>query len=154
MSSHIKYLWYVLRHKWFVFQECMKLGVPLWGAIIHDWQKFTLVEWKPYVLTFYGPWEYENRPNWLVKEFDEAWLHHQKHGPHHWQYWIIENNDGRRIPQEIPDRYRKEMLADWRGAARAITGTDEIKGWYFKNRNEIILHPNTRDWLEAQLKQS
>ena len=155
MNVHIKYLQYILRHKWFVFQECIKLGVPLWGAIVHDWQKFTFIEWKPYALTFYGPWEYENRPDWLVKRFEEAWLHHQKYGPHHWQYWVIENNDGSRIPREIPDRYRREMLADWRGATRAITGTtDGTKEWYFKNRNDIILHPNTRNWLEAQFKQS
>ena len=74
LKAHVQYLWYVIRHKWFVFVECLKIGVPLWGALIHDWQKFTPAEWKPYVLSFWGPWSYEERPTWLVESFDKAWL--------------------------------------------------------------------------------
>lgn len=124
LRSHIRYLWYIIRHKWFVFVECLKIGVPMWGAIIHDWQKFTLTEWSPYVQSFYGPWKYEERPQWLIEAFDRAWLHHQHHGPHHWQYWILREDSGALKLIEMPDRYRREMLADWRGAGRAITGKD------------------------------
>ncbi len=88
MKSHLKYLQYVLKHKWYVLLECVKLGVPLWGALVHDWQKFTPAEWGPYVKSFYGPHKYEDRPPELVKAFDRSWLHHQHKGPHHWQYWL------------------------------------------------------------------
>lgn len=32
MKPHLQYLWYVLRHKWFVFVECCSLGIPLQGG--------------------------------------------------------------------------------------------------------------------------
>ncbi len=146
MNKHIKYLWYVIRHKWFVFVECVKLGVPLWAAIIHDWQKFTPVEWRPYVLSFYGPWKYKDRPEWLVEEFNRAWLHHIHYGPHHWQYWVLDNK-----PLKIPDRYRREMLADLRGTGRVKVGYDDTLEYYTKNRDKIKLHPQTREWMEHKL---
>lgn len=34
MKTHLRYLWYVLRHKWFVFVECVRLGIP-YGT--HHW---------------------------------------------------------------------------------------------------------------------
>jgi hypothetical protein len=52
----------------------------------------------------------------------------------------------------MPDRYRREMLADWRGAGRAITGQDNTRAWYLKNRENIWLHPTTRTWVEHQLE--
>lgn len=151
MRSHTRYFWYVVRHKWFVFIECLKIGVPLWGAIIHDWQKFTPAEWSPYVLSFYGPWKYKERPDWLIDAFDRAWLHHQHCGPHHWQHWVLREDSGNLKLLEMPDRYRKEMLADWRGAGLAITGKDNTLGWYMKEREKIQLHPRSRKWIEHEL---
>jgi hypothetical protein len=52
----------------------------------------------------------------------------------------------------MPMKYAKEMLCDWRGAGRAINGKDETREWYLKNKERIILHPNTRKWIEEQLK--
>jgi hypothetical protein len=151
MKNHFKYLKYVLLHKWYVFLYGIKLGVPLWGLIIHDWQKFTPVEWYPYVMSFYGPWKYNERPDWLVDDFDLAWLHHQHYGPHHWQYWVLREDSGALKLLEMPDRYRREMLADWRGAGMAINGRDETKEFYLKNRGKIQLHLKTRLWVESEL---
>lgn len=47
----------------------------------------------------------------------------------------------------------KEMLADWRGANKAQGGdgkADSLK-WYEKNRTKMVLHPDTRIWIEEQL---
>jgi hypothetical protein len=151
MKKHLQYLWYVTRHKWFVFIECLKLGVPIHLAILHDWQKFTPTEWSPYALSFYGPWGYKDRPQWLKDDFDKAWLHHQHRGPHHWQYWILRNDDGNIVALEMPNRYRLEMLADWRGAGRAINGKDDTVSWYLKNRDRMYLHYNTQNLIEQSL---
>ena len=148
----MKYFWYVIRHKWYVFLAGLKLRVPLWALIIHDWQKFTPAEFKPYRLSFYGPWKYKQRPQWLVDQFDYAWLHHQHYGPHHWQYFILRQDEEEDKILEMPDRYRREMLADWIGAGRAITGKIEVVEWYAKNKRKIQLHPNTRAWIEEELK--
>jgi hypothetical protein len=45
MQPHLRYLAYVLRHKWHVLIACRGLHVPLWQAIIHDWTKFLPCEW-------------------------------------------------------------------------------------------------------------
>lgn len=151
MNKHLKYLSYVIRHKWFVFQQGRHLGVPLWQLITHDWQKFTPEEWTPYVLSFYGAWKYKERPEWLVAAFNSAWLHHQHYGPHHWQHWVLREDSGNTIALEMPEKFVREMVADWAGAGRAITGKIEIGTWYSNNREKMVLHPNTRQLVEIYL---
>jgi hypothetical protein len=106
MKAHWKYLKYVLRHKWFVFLECLKLGVPLWIAITHDWDKFMPDEWFAFVNHFYG--EKIRDGNWSVTDLktgqsipkmidppdvQEAWdqalnLHYNRNR-HHWQFYLF-----------------------------------------------------------------
>ena len=52
MRAHWAYFQYVMRHKWHVFVGCLRLGVPLHQAIIHDWVKFLPIEWDAYVRQF------------------------------------------------------------------------------------------------------
>lgn len=149
MPRHWQYLKYVLRHKWYVLQECIKLGVPIWIAILHDWDKFMPDEWIPYAKTFYnkdGSKRYQEFP-----EFAVAWNLHQKRNKHHWQHWLLTWDRGESEPLPMPDVYRREMLADWRGAGRAITGKDEAGDWYTKNKDKMKLHPETRQWIENQI---
>ena len=157
MMKHFKYLNYVIRHKWFVFQACVKIAkryrkpLLIWRGIIHDWQKFTPAEWRPYVLSFYGPWKYKDRPEWLVADFDRAWLHHQHYGPHHWQYWLLQEDDGDLKAVEMPYAYTLEMLADWSGAGKAIKNKADPYDWYMDNKEKIILHPTTRLRVEGMM---
>ncbi|MCG3207306.1 MAG: hypothetical protein FOGNACKC_00906 [Anaerolineae bacterium] len=150
LLMNLNYLKYVLRHKWYVLIEGVKLDVPLWGLLIHDWQKFTPTEWQPYALSFYGPWSRAERPDWLVKDFKVAWLHHMHYGPHHWEYWLLRDGDGVEA-LEMPYRYQVEMLADWHGAGLAISGKKDTAEWYKKTHDRIILHPTTRFWVEDML---
>lgn len=158
LRPHFQYLRYVVRHKWFVYQEGRELGVGRLQLLFHDWQKFTRAEWGPYVQTFYGDAPFPRRedggydPNAVSEAFDLAWLHHQKcGGKHHWQYWVLPKDDGTTKAMAIPDRYRREMLADWRGAGRAITGSNDSRAWYAANRDKMVLHPATRAWVDSQL---
>lgn len=157
---HWRYLKYVLRHKFFVYREGRKLGVGRWQLLVHDWSKFLPCEWLPYARFFYG--NYPSRDDVhgdarnmvpRVKEevkadFRAAWLHHQHANPHHWQHWVLREDDGDTKVLPIPDRFRREMLADWRGAGLAL-GFSDTAGWY--RRQSQILHPETRAWIEQQL---
>ena len=148
---YLNFLWSLLRHKWFVFVECCRLGIP-WLGVIHDWTKFSPSEFIPYARWFYGGQREDKAA------FDVAWLHHQKRNRHHWQYWLLVNDDGHYITDpyskywtmSMPDRYRREMLADWRGAGRSY-GNPDTTAWYKANRRNIILHFETRAWVEAEL---
>lgn len=162
---YLKYLKNLLRHKWFVFVECCRLGIP-WLGIVHDLSKFLPSEWLPYARYFYGKWPTEEEADRqfpfgtvLTKEkvaaqFDVAWLHHQHRNKHHWQRWLLTldsaRSDGRLFPIAMPDRYRREMLADWRGAGRAY-GNPDTRVWYLANRDKMRLHPETRAWVEEML---
>ena len=161
--SHIRYLKYVLRHKWFVFVECVRLGIPIRG-LMHDLSKFRPREWFPYVRYFYGEYPTQQETHRalvigvgfmkseedIAREFDVAWNHHQKRNDHHWQYWLVHYDDGGSNPLPMPDKCRREMLADWRGAGRAL-GKPDTKAWYIEQCDNMELHRDTRRWIEDQL---
>lgn len=162
MRRHWQYLKYVLRHKWFVLLAGLKLGVPIWMLILHDWDKFLPDEWFPYANYFYlpdGTSRYEAaKDNGYYKPtttddaaFDFAWLLHQKRNKHHWQWWILPEDDGGMKVLPMPDVYRREMLADWRGAGKAQGYDDNTSEWYLANKDKMQLHPDTRKWIEVQL---
>jgi len=151
-----KYVSYLVRHKWYVFVECCKLGIPLRG-VVHDWSKFFLDEFIPYYYHFYTEIKTGKDNTGYYKpfatddpDFDFAWLKHQNRNDHHWQYFILYNDDGSVVSGEMPFAARKEMLADWRGAGRA-QGRPDTKAWYTKNRQKMILGKETRKWIEEQL---
>lgn len=59
------------------------------------------------------------------------------------------NSHPRSLP--MPERYAREMLADWMGAGRAITGRWETAKWYMGSRHNMVLHPDTRAYVEREL---
>lgn len=146
---HLKYLWYIIRHKWFVFIEAVKLGIP-WLGLIHDWSKLLPDEWFPYARYFYGNPKQNSFHNRL-EAFNLAWLRHIHRNRHHWQWWILREDDGGTKVLPMPDRYRREMLADWCGAGRAQDYGDNTLEWYVKNKHKMRLHSETRNWIEAVL---
>jgi len=138
IKPHLRYASYVARHKLFVFLAGLRTDAPLWRLAIHDWSKMLPAEWGPYVREFYAP------ERAVSGEFDRAWLHHQHHNPHHWQSWILREDDGDVRALEMPEGLAREMVADWMGAGRAITGRWEVATWYDENRHRQQLHPATR----------
>jgi len=149
MRAHWNYFKYVVSHKWFVFLACLDMGVPLLIALFHDWDKFLPDEWFPYVHTFYAPdgtKQYKESP-----AFTKAWLLHQNRNKHHWQFWMITWDRGTTECLPMPDVFRREMIADWIGAGKAL-GFPKTWEWYAKNRNNIQLHPDTRIWVDEQIK--
>lgn len=156
--KHIKYASYVVRHKWFVLLECVKLGIPFRG-LTHDWHKMLPREWFPYVNFFYGKKTPRDSSGYYKptdtgdQAFDKAWLHHQKLADHHWQWWILPEDEGGVKILPMSDNARREMLADWRGASKAqgFDGKDDLVAWYEKNKGKMQLHPETREWIESQL---
>lgn len=153
-----KYLKNLLRHKWFVFIEACKLGVPLLG-IIHDMSKFLPDEFFPYARYDFS--DDSNNDDKVRADFDLAWLKHQRRNKHHWQHWLLMNDSGvahyderdncpcwmkQVVPLPMPDRYIRDMVADWHGAGRAYGNPDTLR-WYMKNMSKIILHPKTEEMV-------
>lgn len=143
MTAHLKYLWYVLRHKWYVFVAGRVLGVPLWQLLIHDMSKFSRAEWGAYVRWFKGG----DKSAAAKAAFGEAWAHHWQNNPHHWQYWC--GGDGSMLTP-MPERYAREMVADWYGAAMA-QGKEDCWAWYRKNRSRYLIVDATHARIEQYL---
>jgi len=168
MKAHLRYLRYVLRHKWFVFIACWHLRVPVWQAVCHDWTKFLPSEWFPYVRHFYGNYPQHDPKDpcmWMrrgyygattkeIKErFDVAWLHHQKRNQHHWQRWVLAEDSGAVYALPMPDKHLREMVADWIGAGRAV-GKPDTEAWFLANVNKMQLEDGTRYRVAQVIKEA
>jgi len=153
---HWNYFKYILSHKWFVCIACIRLsGAPnflLFLALIHDLSKFRPSEWIAYARTFYAPDGSKQYDEDL--DFAIAWNHHQKRNKHHWQYYLLRWDRGETVSLPMPEIYIWEMVADWMGAGRAITGRWETKEWYDKNKDKMVLHIDTRNMVETILYNS
>ena len=147
MKRYLCYLWYIVRHKYYVMIACFKIGASWRLALLHDLSKFMPAEFIPYANTFYAA-DGSKRYSENI-EFACAWNKHQKRNKHHWQYWILTWDNGRTIALPMPSRYIYEMVADWMGAGRAITGKWEYRDWYNKNKEKMCLCPATRETIEA-----
>jgi len=157
---YFKYLKYVLRHKWFVLIECSKRGY-FWRGLIHDLSKFRPSEFIPYARYFYGNWPKRRTVSpgekyfyhVLCKEdvnqqFDKAWLLHIHRNPHHWQFWLLQEDSGSVKLLPVPRKYLIEMGCDWIGAGKAITGKDNLKTWYIQNKEKIQLNELSKQFIE------
>lgn len=111
----------------------------------HDKSKFLIEEYEPYDAYFYGERDED--------AFDVAWLHHIHHNPHHWQHWLLfeDENDGKPRPLEMPKEYALEMVADWWSFSWRSGNLREVFGWYDEHKDKIVLHPNTRRFVESVL---
>lgn len=157
MKKHFQYLRYLLKHKWYVAIECFKRGLCL-HALTHDLSKFRPSEWFPYVEYFYGDFGVKNQcpAKWLSKRvllvqqnFDYAWLLHQKRNKHHWQYWILNEDEGQEKLLLIPDKVIVQMACDWVGASKAIRGKDASPvEWYKKVKDGTKMTGQSRSFFE------
>ena len=212
---------YLLKHKWHVLRAGLKLNVPLWRLVVHDWSKLTPIEWFAYTAYFFNkrPSDHNmhvpgrkpgiasqpmtdaegvlgtvqnpdgevvedgdnelkeylesedaklcpsppgapntadviNEADRVAQQFDKAWLHHLHMNPHHFQHWILSQDDGEVKCLEMPRHFALEMCADWCGAGKAKgkTDRDAVLVWYELNKDNITLHPTTRSFVETTLK--
>jgi hypothetical protein len=124
---------------------------------MHDMSKYRLLsEFIPYARHFF--YEQENGILKMIAkmDFDRAWLMHQKRNKHHWSYWVMPGYDGGMKCIDMPTRYIKEMICDWRGAGRAQgTADGSLQGardYYLKNRERMMMSQETRMITERLLE--
>ena len=112
----------------------------------HDKSKNELDEYDAYDAYFYG----RNRSFQVVQDFNYAWLNHIHRNPHHWQHWILLNdepNEGE-IILDIPYHYILEMICDWWAFSWAKGDLTEIFNWYDQHKIYMKLSEKTRKTVE------
>lgn len=112
----------------------------------HDTSKNESDEYDAYDAYFYG----RNRSFQMVQDFNYAWLNHIHRNPHHWQHWILLNdepNEGE-IILDIPYHYILEMICDWWAFSWAKGDLTEIFNWYDQHKSYMKLSEKTRKTVE------
>ncbi len=112
----------------------------------HDESKNLSDEYLAYDAYFYGG----NRTHAVVEAFQKAWLLHIHRNPHHWQYWVLINDDPDEgeVLLDMPYNYIIEMICDWWAFSWQKGDLSEIFSWYDEHSSYIRLSPKTRETVE------
>ena len=115
----------------------------------HDKSKDNPDEYKAYDDYFYG----KNRSYEVVMAFKRAWLEHIHRNPHHWQHWVLINDEPEEgeVILEMPYEYIIEMICDWWSFSWEKGNLMEIFSWYEKHSKYIKLASKTRKTVETIL---
>lgn len=139
----------VAKHKfwvWYYMHKC-RHG---WRGLWHDMSKFSPVEFFESVKYYSGT----RSPIDVCKEengISMAWMHHKGRNPHHYEYWM-DNFDKGGEPKEMPAKYKREMICDYLGAARAYMGKSfsyaaEYEWWNKKLELPRSQHPKDKEFV-------
>ena len=112
----------------------------------HDASKSEIDEYIAYDRYFYG----NNRSYAVMNDFNYAWLFHIHRNPHHWQYWVLINdnpNEGE-IILDMPANYILEMICDWWAFSWNQGNLTEIFNWYNDHKDYMKLSKQTRIIVE------
>ena len=128
----------------------VNIGDLEWQICInHDLSKSDKEEYDAYDKYFYGG----NRSYEVVQNFNTAWLRHIHKNKHHWQHWILINdepNEGM-IILDMPYEYIIEMICDWWAFSWRNGDLTEIFDWYGKDKDYMKLSDKTRKTVEGIL---
>lgn len=116
----------------------------------HDTSKTDAEEYDAYDKYFYG----RNKSYQVVQDFNLAWLHHIHHNPHHWQYWVLINDEpgeGMKI-LDMDHNYIVEMICDWWAFSWKKENLFEIFSWYDAHKDHMKLSDKTRKTVEDILE--
>lgn len=111
----------------------------------HDKSKYTDEEFEPYRQYFYP----KNNKEGNLKWFNIAWNNHQKTNKHHWQYWVMIEDEGNQVVLDMPFYYIIELLCDW--TAMSIKFNNKPSQWYKDNKDKMVLSNKTQKVIERWL---
>lgn len=114
----------------------------------HDSSKYDMEEFIPYALYFYG----EEKTDNIKQHFNVAWLAHIHKNPHHWQHWVLINDDEGEECLEIPFEYIIEMICDWWSFSWKKGNLYEIFDWYDSHKDNMRINEQSRKRIEDILK--
>lgn len=116
----------------------------------HDHSKYSITECDAYDKYFYGKEKTEE----IKKNFNLAWLHHIHNNPHHWQHWVLINDDPGEgmIMLDMPYNYIIEMICDWWSFSWTKGNLYEIFNWYDAHKDYMKLSDKTRETVEDILE--
>ena len=137
----------IVTHIGIVKDLCYQMGIPELGDS-HDLSKFSPEEFEIYKYADGKRSPHDNARDKLG--YSPSWYLHYHRNPHHWQHWILLNdepNEGE-IILDIPYRYVLEMICDWWTFSWAKGDLTEIFNWYDQHKSYMKLSEKTRKTVE------
>lgn len=114
----------------------------------HDSTKWSANEFRGY----YDYYESDDPDENLESELNKAWLHHQNHNSHHWQYWVvIQDDDAELVPVDMPFECICEMVCDWHSFSAKNPNSTALN-YYEAKKDVMILSKYTRTTVEGLVK--
>ena len=146
MIKYLKFFRTVCIHKWYVMIMGLRLGVPFWRLVIHDFRKLHIKNFIPYAQRFFGK-------TYDKKQFAYVWLDHQNTCPHHWEYWVSRSGHTKSTDPDrslytvalpMPEWAVREMIADWFAASKVYAGVEvtSLENWKWFQENFPYIRPN------------
>jgi hypothetical protein len=147
-KNFVSHLSLVLRHKWRVFVNCCRCGIP-WRGIVHDLSKFSPVEFFESVKYYQG----NRSPIGACRRatgMSEAWLHHKGRNKHHIEYWL---DPECAVTPMMPYKYAVECVCDKLAATHVYAGKNYEKRlplhhWRLHG-NKVDGNPKTMAFIEG-----
>lgn len=148
MIKAIKHFKLITKHKWKVFNLCIKAGIPFRG-LIHDLSKYSPAEFIESAKFYVGDHSPINEAK-KINGYSKAWLHHKGRNKHHYEYWFDAKSPDR--TPVIPYKYAVEMVCDTLAAGQTYLGdkwtnNSQLEYW---NRTKDLEYINikTANFLE------
>ena len=111
MSHPFRHFALVVRHRHRVIRNASHFGI-FFLSLRHDLSKYGPKEFWPSARYYVG----DHSPVYEERMHSEGFysmitLHHTKHNPHHWEYWV-EFGQGSLLAKAMPWKYAMEYVAD------------------------------------------
>ena len=127
----------------------LDITAPLYWWKEFDTYKNEPDEYEAYDRYFYG----NNKSYQVVQNYRRAWLLHLHRNPHHWQHWVLINDDPKEgeIVLDMPYNYILEMICDWWAFSWQKGNLNEIFNWYDEHKTYMKMSPKTRKSVDTIL---
>lgn len=116
------------------------------NILLHDDTKTVPSEYKAFDEYYCGKHTKNTMQNYRM-----AYLEHVHRNQHHWQYWILINDDGTKVNMDMPYEYIIEMICNWWARSWEEGDPYLIFTWYEENKSKIKLSKRTKDTVEEIL---
>ena len=110
----------------------------------HDKSKSDDDEYYAYDEFFYS----KDQSFGVKQRFKYAWLTHIHKNPHHWQYWVLNNDDTGEEILDMINCFIIEMICDWWSFSWKNGNLFEIFEWYNERKALMKLSDKTRSSVE------
>lgn len=94
-----------------------------------------------------------------INKYELAWHNHIHQNPHHWQYWVLINDEDGIKALPMTRNYILELLCDW--MSFYITPIEpygtfklnahELQKYWKDHESTVILHPSTRSSIKYMI---